>query len=104
MPSPGIVADVEWPHGDGIRVDTHIVEGASIPPYYDSMIAKVIAHGPDRASAIERLRGALAATRIEGIATNLQFQQRILADPEFLTGGVDTGFLPRMLEREREAA
>jgi acetyl-CoA carboxylase biotin carboxylase subunit len=104
MPSPGIVADVQWPHGEGVRVDTHIVEGASIPPYYDSMIAKVIAHGPDRAMAIERLRGALAATRIEGIATNLAFQQRILADAEFVAGGVDTGFLGRMLNRERDAA
>jgi acetyl-CoA carboxylase biotin carboxylase subunit len=104
MPSPGIVADVQWPHGEGIRVDTHITEGASIPPYYDSMIAKVIAHGPDRATAIARLRGALAATRIEGIATNLMFQQRILADPEFGAGGVDTGFLGRMLEREKETA
>jgi acetyl-CoA carboxylase biotin carboxylase subunit len=103
MPSPGIVADVQWPHGEGIRVDTHIVEGASIPPYYDSMIAKVIAHGPDRATAIERLRAALGRTRIVGIASNLGFQQRILADPEFVAGGVDTGFLPRMLEREREA-
>ncbi|HEX7709388.1 MAG TPA: acetyl-CoA carboxylase biotin carboxylase subunit [Sphingomonadaceae bacterium] len=104
MPSPGIVADVEWPHGEGIRVDTHITEGAAIPPFYDSMIAKVIAHGPDRASAIERLRDALARTRIEGIATNLKFQQRILADPEFAAGGVDTGFLGRMLEREKETA
>ena len=104
MPSPGIVADVEWPHGEGIRVDTHIAEGAAIPPYYDSMIAKVIAHGPDGVTAIERLRDALARTRIEGIATNLKFQQRILADPEFAAGGVDTGFLGRMLEREKETA
>ena len=103
-PSPGTVSDVSWPHGEGIRVDTHITAGASIPPFYDSMIAKIIAHGPDRATAIERLEVALAQTRIEGIATNLSFQRRILADAEFTAGGVDTGFLPRMLEREREAA
>ena len=103
-PSPGTVSDVSWPHGEGIRVDTHIAAGASIPPFYDSMIAKIIAHGPDRATAIERLEVALAQTRIEGIATNLSFQRRILADAEFTAGGVDTGFLPRMLEREREAA
>jgi acetyl-CoA carboxylase biotin carboxylase subunit len=102
-PSPGTVTAVEWPHGEGVRVDTHIVPGAPIPPYYDSMIAKVIAHGPDRATAIARLQEALAAARIEGIATNLAFQARIFADAEFLAGGVDTGFLPRMLEREREA-
>jgi acetyl-CoA carboxylase biotin carboxylase subunit len=100
MPSPGTVSDVEWPSGEGIRVDTHIVPGASIPPFYDSMIAKVIAHGPDRATALERLRGALAATRIGGIKTNLAFQQRILADGEFAAGGVDTGFLARMMEKE----
>jgi acetyl/propionyl-CoA carboxylase alpha subunit len=64
------------------------------------MIAKVIAHGPDRVTALERLRGALAATRIEGIKTNLAFQQRILADAEFARGGVDTGFLARMMEKE----
>ncbi|HYD23620.1 MAG TPA: acetyl-CoA carboxylase biotin carboxylase subunit [Croceibacterium sp.] len=100
MPSPGTVGAVEWPDGAGIRVDTHIVPGAAIPPFYDSMIAKVIAHGPDRATALGRLRGALAATRIEGIKTNLAFQQRILADPRFAAGGVDTGFLARMLEKE----
>jgi acetyl-CoA carboxylase biotin carboxylase subunit len=100
MPSPGTVSDAEWPSGEGVRVDTHIVAGASIPPFYDSMIAKVIAHGPDRATALERLRGALAATRIEGIKTNLAFQQRILADGEFAAGGVDTGFLARMMEKE----
>ena len=97
-PSPGTVTEVDWPSGDGIRVDTHIVSGASVPPFYDSMIAKIIAHGPDRQTALGRLREALAATRIEGIRTNLAFQQRILADPEFAAGGVDTGFLARMMD------
>jgi len=100
MPSPGTVSDVSWPSGEGIRVDTHIVPGASIPPFYDSMIAKVIAHGPDRATALARLRAALDATHIEGIKTNHAFEQCILADPEFAHGGVDTGFLARMLEKE----
>jgi acetyl-CoA carboxylase biotin carboxylase subunit len=100
MPSPGKVADVHWPQGEGVRVDTHIVPGASIPPFYDSMIAKIIAHGPDRATALERLRGALAQTRIDGVKTNLPFQQAILADADFARGGVDTGFLARLLEKE----
>jgi acetyl-CoA carboxylase biotin carboxylase subunit len=95
-PSPGTVTGAHWPAGEGIRVDTHIVEGAKVPPFYDSMIAKIIAHGPDRPSAINRLRRALGETRIDGIATNLDFQARILADPEFMRGGVDTGFLARM--------
>ncbi|AKH44224.1 acetyl-CoA carboxylase biotin carboxylase subunit [Altererythrobacter atlanticus] len=100
MPSPGTVTSVQWPEGEGIRVDTHIVEGASIPPFYDSMIAKIIAHGPDRATALARLRGALERTRIDGIATNLAFQQEVLAEPEFAAGGVDTGFLARKLQKE----
>jgi acetyl-CoA carboxylase biotin carboxylase subunit len=98
MPSPGTVTGVTWPVGEGIRVDTHIVAGAKVPPFYDSMIAKVIAHGPDRATALDRLRTALAATRIEGIRTNLAFQQRILDDADFAHGGVDTGFLARMMD------
>ena len=98
MPSPGIVTSVEWPSGRGIRVDTHIVPGASVPPFYDSMIAKIIAHGPTRARALQRLSVALANTRIEGVATNLPFQRRILANPDFIRGGVDTGFLTRLLE------
>ena len=100
MPSPGTVTGVTWPEGEGIRVDTHIVSGASIPPFYDSMIAKVIAHGPDRATALARLRSALDATQIDGIATNIAFQRRILADPDFAEGGVDTGFLARLMQKE----
>jgi acetyl-CoA carboxylase biotin carboxylase subunit len=103
-PSPGTVSAVQWPTGEGIRVDTHIVDGAMIPPFYDSMIAKVIAHGPDRAAALARLRAALADVRIAGVATNLAFQQAVLADPDFAAGGVDTGFLARFLDRATVAA
>jgi acetyl-CoA carboxylase biotin carboxylase subunit len=95
MPSPGTVSEVSWPQGNGIRVDTHIVDGAKIPPFYDSMIAKIIAHGPDRGTALDRLKGALRETRIEGVSTNIAFQAESLADPDFETGGVDTGFLAR---------
>jgi acetyl-CoA carboxylase biotin carboxylase subunit len=103
-PSPGTISTARWPTGEGIRVDTHIVDGARIPPFYDSMIAKVIAYGPDRATALARLRIALADVRIAGIATNLAFQQAILADPDFAAGGVDTGFLARFLDRTKAAA
>jgi acetyl-CoA carboxylase biotin carboxylase subunit len=95
MPSPGTVSAVSWPQGNGIRVDTHIVDGAKIPPFYDSMVAKIIAHGPDRGTALDRLKGALRETRIEGVSTNIAFQAESLADPDFETGGVDTGFLAR---------
>jgi acetyl-CoA carboxylase biotin carboxylase subunit len=103
-PSPGTVSAVHWPTGEGIRVDTHIVDGAMIPPFYDSMIAKVIAHGPDRRTALARLRTALDDVRIAGVATNLAFQQAVLADSDFAAGGVDTGFLARFLDRATVAA
>ena len=66
-PSPGPVREVAWPAGDGIRVDTHIAAGSRVPPFYDSLMAKIIAHAPDRAAALARLRQALAATRLAGV-------------------------------------
>ena len=103
-PSPGTVSEAHWPQGEGIRVDTHVVDGARIPPFYDSMIAKVIAHGADRGAALTRLRTALTEVRIAGVTTNLAFQQAVLADPDFAAGGVDTGFLARFLDRAKAAA
>jgi acetyl-CoA carboxylase biotin carboxylase subunit len=102
MPSPGRVTNALWPSGEGIRVDTHIVDGAMIPPFYDSMVAKIIAHGPDRDTAIMRLWKALNDTRIEGVATNLIFQAELLDDPDFVAGGVDTGWLARRLAKNAE--
>jgi acetyl-CoA carboxylase biotin carboxylase subunit len=98
-PSPGRVSDVSWPGGDGIRVDSHVVPGSSIPPYYDSLMGKIIASGPDRAAALARLRGAVAATRISGVKSNLGFHTAALNDPEFQAGGVDTGFVDRLFAR-----
>lgn len=97
-PSPGVLREVVWPTGEGIRVDTHIATGSRIPPFYDSLMAKVIAHGPDRSSAIARLREAIASTRLVGVATNLPFHARVLDDAEFQAGGVDTGYVARLLE------
>ena len=94
-PSPGVVREAAWPGGEGIRVDTHIVSGASVPPYYDSLLAKIIAHGPDRRTALARLKDALAASRIVGVATNIAFQRAVLNEPEFAAGGVDTSYLVR---------
>jgi acetyl-CoA carboxylase biotin carboxylase subunit len=95
MPSPGRITAAHWPAGDGIRVDTHVEAGAFVPPYYDSLLGKVIAWGTHRADALARLRAALAATRIEGVRTNTAFLGRVLADPEFAAGGIETGFLGR---------
>jgi acetyl-CoA carboxylase, biotin carboxylase subunit len=101
QPSPGRVSEVVWPSGSGIRVDTHIDNGSAIPPFYDSLMAKIIAHGPDRASALERLRAAIASTRVRGVATNLLFHAEVLDDDDFKRGGVDTGFVARLLEQRR---
>jgi acetyl-CoA carboxylase biotin carboxylase subunit len=98
-PSPGRVTEVSWPAGEGIRVDTHIASGSSIPPFYDSLLAKIIAHADDRPAALARLQEALAATRLVGVHTNLPFHAAVLADPQFQAGGVDTGFLARWLQR-----
>jgi acetyl-CoA carboxylase biotin carboxylase subunit len=98
-PSPGLVREVTWPSGEGIRVDTHIAPGSRVPPFYDSLMAKIIAHAPDRASAVARLRHAIASTRLSGVHTNLPFHEILLADPEFQAGGFDTGFVARLLER-----
>jgi acetyl-CoA carboxylase, biotin carboxylase subunit len=99
QPCPGVVSDVSWPAGPGIRVDTHITAGSSVPPYYDSLMAKIIAHTPDRAATVTLLRHAIGATRVEGVATNLEFHAAALADREFATGAVDTGFVARLLGR-----
>lgn len=80
-----------------MRVDTHMESGAMIPPYYDSMIAKVIATGSDREHARRLLESALADVRIEGVLTNIALHRAVLATPEFIEGGFDTGFLGRFL-------
>jgi acetyl-CoA carboxylase biotin carboxylase subunit len=103
-PSPGLTRAANWPSGEGIRVDTHITSGSRVPPFYDSLLGKVIAHGPDRKAALERLRSAISAARIVGVQTNLSFYTMLLADPEFQAGGVDTGFVERLLERRQKFA
>jgi acetyl-CoA carboxylase biotin carboxylase subunit len=103
MPSPGTVLLAQWPAGAGLRVDTHIANGSRVPPFYDSLLGKIIAHGVDRAAALRAMRAALAATQIEGVKTNLAFQQAVLEDPRFQQGGVDTAFLARFIEAQTQA-
>lgn len=102
-PSPGKVSSVHFPVWPDLRVDTHIEPGASIPPFYDSMIAKVIATGATREQARRRLEAALSEVRVEGVHTNLALHREVLGTPEFIAGSVDTGFLGRFLA-ERNAA
>jgi acetyl-CoA carboxylase biotin carboxylase subunit len=96
-PSPGRIDRVVLPVGEGIRVDTHVQGGSVVPPYYDSLLAKLVVHGRDRADALARTRAALALLRVEGVPTTVPVHEALLADPEFAAGGVDTGFFARFL-------
>ncbi|HEU5160029.1 MAG TPA: biotin carboxylase N-terminal domain-containing protein [Streptosporangiaceae bacterium] len=96
-PSPGTVTAAVFPAGDGVRVDTHLQPGARVPPHYDSLLAKLIVHGADRAAALERLRGALTRCRIDGVSTNLPMYAELTRHPEFAAGGVDTAWFPGFL-------
>lgn len=96
-PDPGTITVFEPPVGDGIRIDTHVEAGYRIPPFYDSMIAKLIVHGADRNDAIEKSMEALDGFRIEGVATTIPIQRRILAEPVFRDGSYDTSWLERLL-------
>ncbi len=101
VPSPGVIHTFSVSGGPGIRVDTAVHAECTISPYYDSMIAKVIAHGQDRAEAIARMRRALAMTVIEGVKTSVPLHLRILADPDFQAGRLSTAFLPQFFERQQ---
>jgi acetyl-CoA carboxylase, biotin carboxylase subunit len=95
VPSPGRITAFRVPGGPGIRVDTAAYADAVIPPYYDSLIAKLVAHGRDRAEAIARMHGALDGFVVEGIKTTIALHKRILAEPDFVAGKFDTHFLER---------
>jgi acetyl-CoA carboxylase biotin carboxylase subunit len=92
-PSPGLVRAWGPPGGPGIRVDSHLAAGYVVPPHYDSLIAKIIAHGRDRAEAVARMRRALAETVVEGIKTTIPFHLKLLADPAFVAGDFGTSRL-----------
>jgi acetyl-CoA carboxylase biotin carboxylase subunit len=100
-PSPGRIERVVLPVGDGIRVDTHVQGGSVVPPHYDSLLAKLIVHGVDRADALARTRAALDLLQIDGVTTTVPVHQALLADPEFAAGGVDTAFFERFLGAHR---
>jgi acetyl-CoA carboxylase biotin carboxylase subunit len=97
--SPGAVARAVFPAGPGIRVDTWIQAGSVVSPFYDSLLAKLIVTGADRADAVGRLRRALAGCEIGGVTTNLPLLKVVASDPGFAEGGMDTGFLARLAER-----
>jgi acetyl-CoA carboxylase biotin carboxylase subunit len=96
-PSPGRITGLALPGGPGVRLDTHIFAGYTVPPYYDSLIAKLLVFGRDRDEAIVRSRRALEMLRVEGIKTSVALHQRILESDEFVAGEVDTHFMERFL-------
>jgi acetyl-CoA carboxylase, biotin carboxylase subunit len=96
-PSPGRLTEWVPPMGEGIRVDSYVQPGTLIPPYYDSMVAKLIVHGSDRSAAIELMRRALARTRVSGVATTIPLHESLLAHPDFVTSPVTTRWLETTL-------
>lgn len=95
-PSPGKITTFRVPGGNGVRIDTAAYAGATIPPHYDSLIAKLITHGRDRNEAIMRMRRALEMFEVEGIHTTIPLHKRIFDDPEFKKGHIDTKYLERL--------
>lgn len=92
-PSPGLITDLYLPGGKGIRVDSAVYSGCTIPPYYDSMIAKLIVWAQNREEAIRKMQSALGEVIIEGIDTNVDYQYEIFNHPDYLSGNIDVEFI-----------
>jgi acetyl-CoA carboxylase biotin carboxylase subunit len=101
QPSPGKVSYFHGPGGPGVRLDSHLYSGYTVPPHYDSMVAKIITWGRDRMESIVRMRRALEETVVEGIDTTIPLHLRILRDPPFLKGDLHTGYLDELLVPEQ---
>ncbi len=99
-PSPGRIVSLHMPGGPGIRIDSAVYQGYEITPYYDSMIAKLIAYAPTREQAVRKMRWALAEFIVDGVDTNIDFQLALLKNPDIEAGSYDIGYLTRMLERK----
>ena len=95
MPCPGTIKGLNLPGGNGVRIDTAIYDGYTIPPNYDSMILKIITHGDNRNEAISKMKRALEETVIEGVETNIDFLFRIIKNPNFIRGNFDTSFIEK---------
>jgi acetyl-CoA carboxylase biotin carboxylase subunit len=100
MPSPGTITAYHAPGGPGVRVDTHIYNGYKVPPYYDSMIGKLITHGETREVAMARMRTALSEMVIEGIKCNIPLHQDLFNDEGFKAGSVNIHYLEKKLEEK----
>jgi acetyl-CoA carboxylase biotin carboxylase subunit len=102
-PSAGKITAFNVPGGNGVRVDTAQYAESVVPPYYDSLIAKLVVHGRDRAEAIAKMERALSQFVVEGIDTSISLHQEILADPDFRAGNFDTSFMEKFLAKRDEA-
>jgi acetyl-CoA carboxylase biotin carboxylase subunit len=103
VPSPGTIRHLNLPGGPGVRIDTFIHENCEISPYYDSMVAKLMTYGRDRAESIARMRRCLDVMVVEGIKTNISLHRRIMDDPDFLAGRLTTRFMDRFQPAPRTA-
>jgi acetyl-CoA carboxylase biotin carboxylase subunit len=97
MPCPGVIEHIHQPGGPGVRVDTHVYDGYRIPPHYDSMIGKLIAHAETRELAIARMATALSEIVIDGIKTTIPLHQKLIHDAAFIAGGTDIHYLESRL-------
>ena len=102
QPSPGKITTFHPPGGPGVRVDSHVYAGYTVPPYYDSLLAKLIVQGRDRSEAVARMRVALESFVVEGVTTTIPFLARVMQNERFIQGQVDTKFLERETELFRE--
>lgn len=102
LPSPGRITRLQLPHGNGVRDDGGVYEGAEVSIYYDPMISKLATYGRTREEAIDRMRRALMEYEVGGIKTTLPFFREVMEDEEFISGKLDTGFIPRFKERQNE--
>ena len=98
MPGPGLVSRLVVPQGEGVRFDTMLFEGYTVPPFYDSLLGKLVVHGSDRAECLKRLREALAGLTVVGIPTTVPLHSALAADPDVVAGRFDTRFLETWLE------
>jgi acetyl-CoA carboxylase biotin carboxylase subunit len=100
-PSPGVLGRVHWPGGPGIRVDTHVVPGYRVPPFYDSLLGKLLAWGVDREEALARMRRALDELELEGVRTTAAFHRALMDNPDFRRGDVHTRYVEEVLWKDR---
>ena len=99
-PSPGLITELFYPVGPGVRIDTHIYDGYRVPPFYDSLLAKLIVSGRDRREAMTRAGRALSMFHVGGVKTSIALHQRILDDPDFVEGRLSTQFMERFIRKD----